>query len=85
MVKSALLVVGIQDFNYENIDDNNYRNKVSKFLEYARFIFNSEEIIHINKIATMLYEQSKILDGEKPTDPALFSKSLIDTIYASLN
>ena len=48
MVKSALLVVGIQDFNYENIDDNNYRNKVSKFLEYARFIFNSEEIIHIN-------------------------------------
>ena len=30
-------------------------------------------------------EQSKILDGEKPTDPALFSKSLIDTIYSSLD
>tara|TARA_B100001175_G_C19456830_1_gene614286 strand:+ start:563 stop:1054 length:492 start_codon:yes stop_codon:yes gene_type:complete len=48
MVKSALLVIGIQDFNYGNINDDNYKNKVIKFLEYARLIFNSDEIIHIN-------------------------------------
>ena len=48
MVKSALLVIGIQDFNYENIYDDNYKNKIIKFLKYARLIFNSDEIIHIN-------------------------------------
>ena len=33
----------------------------------------------------LLYEQSMILDGEKPSDPTNFSKKLIDTISASLN
>ncbi len=48
MVKSALLIIGIQDFNYENIDDFDYKNKIIKFLKYARMIFKPEEIIHIN-------------------------------------
>ena len=51
----------------------------------AKMCTKKDEIVKINKIATMLYEQSKILDGEKPSDPALFSKSLIDTIYSSLD
>ena len=39
----------------------------------------------IENIGFLLYEQSMILDGEKPSDPTNFSKKLIDTISASLN
>jgi molecular chaperone HtpG len=39
----------------------------------------------IENIAILLYEQSMILDGEKPSDPVNFSKKLIDTISASIN
>ena len=60
----------------------NSNHKLIKKL--AKMCTKKDEIDQINKIATMLYEQSKILDGEKPTDPSLFSKSLIDTIYDSL-
>ena len=38
----------------------------------------------IENIGILLYEQSMILDGEKPSDPVNFSKKLIDTISASL-
>tara|TARA_B100001057_G_C22866523_1_gene956730 strand:- start:3400 stop:5289 length:1890 start_codon:yes stop_codon:yes gene_type:complete len=44
-----------------------------------------EEIVNIKRIALMLFEQSKILDGEKPADPVNFSKNIVDTIYSSLN
>ena len=60
----------------------NSNHKLIKKL--AKMCTKKDEIVKINKIATMLYEQSKILDGEKPTDPSQFSKSLIDTIYKSL-
>ena len=50
----------------------------------AKMCTKKEEISEINKIATMLYEQSKILDGEKPSDPARFSRDLIDVIYSSV-
>ena len=39
----------------------------------------------IENIGILLYEQSMILDGEKPSDPVNFSKKLIDTISASLS
>ena len=39
----------------------------------------------IENIGILLYEQSMILDGEKPSDPVNFSKKLIDTISASIN
>ena len=39
----------------------------------------------IENIGILLYEQSMILDGEKPSDPINFSKKLIDTISASLS
>ena len=38
----------------------------------------------IENIAILLYEQSMILDGEKPSDPINFSKKLIETISASI-
>ena len=38
----------------------------------------------IENIGILLYEQSMILDGEKPSDPVNFSKKLIDTISASI-
>ena len=38
----------------------------------------------IENIGILLYEQSMILDGEKPSDPVSFSKKLIDTISASI-
>ena len=50
----------------------------------AKMCTKKEEIGEISKIATMLYEQSKILDGEKPSDPAGFSRDLIDIIYSSV-
>ena len=39
----------------------------------------------IENIGILLYEQSMILDGEKPSDPVSFSKKLIDTISASIS
>ena len=39
----------------------------------------------IENIGILLYEQSMILDGEKPSDPVNFSKKLIDTISASIS
>ena len=43
-----------------------------------------DQITDIKRIALMLYEQSKILDGEKPSDPVNFSKNIVDTIYSSI-
>ena len=39
----------------------------------------------VENISILLYEQSKILDGEKPSDPVEFSKKLIETITTSIN
>ena len=50
----------------------------------SKMCTKKENFSEIKRISLILYEQSKILDGEKPTDPALFSKNLIDTIYLSL-
>ena len=42
-------------------------------------------ISEVENVSFLLYEQSKILDGEKPSDPVEFSKKLIDTISSSIN
>ncbi len=42
-------------------------------------------ISEVENISILLYEQSKILDGEKPSDPVEFSKKLIETITTSIN
>ena len=42
-------------------------------------------IREVENISILLYEQSKILDGEKPSDPVEFSKKLIETITTSIN
>ena len=51
----------------------------------AKMSKDKSSIGDIENIAILLYEQSMILDGEKPSDPVNFSKKLIDTISASIN
>jgi len=46
---------------------------------------NKDKIGDLENIALLLYEQSKILDGDKPTNPVEFSKKLIETISSSIN
>jgi len=60
----------------------NPQHKLIKKL--AKMSKDKASISEVENISILLYEQSKILDGEKPSDPANFSKKLIDTIYASL-
>ena len=50
----------------------------------SKMATKKDQITDIKRIALMLYEQSKILDGEKPSDPVNFSKNIIDTIYSSI-
>ena len=51
-------------------------NKISK---------DKGKVKDLENIALLLYEQSKILDGDKPTNPVEFSKKLIETISLSIN
>ena len=51
----------------------------------AKMSKDKASISEVENISILLYEQSKILDGEKPSDPVEFSKKLIDTITASIN
>ena len=51
----------------------------------SKMVKQKDGISDIKRIALMLFEQSKILDGEKPADPVNFSKNVVDTIYSSLN
>ena len=46
---------------------------------------NKASLSEVENISILLYEQSKILDGEKPSDPVEFSKKLIETITTSIN
>mgnify|MGYP006128590671 FL=1 len=50
----------------------------------AKMSKDKSAIGDIENIAILLYEQSMILDGEKPSDPVNFSKKLIETISASI-
>ena len=51
----------------------------------SKMVKQKDGISDIKRVALMLFEQSKILDGEKPADPVNFSKNVVDTIYSSLN
>ena len=51
----------------------------------SKMVKQKDGISDIKRIALMLFEQSKILDGGKPADPVNFSKNVVDTIYSSLN
>ena len=51
----------------------------------AKMSKDKASIGDIENIGILLYEQSMILDGEKPSDPVNFSKKLIDTISASIS
>ena len=61
----------------------NPQHKLIKKL--AKMSKDKASIIEVENISILLYEQSKILDGEKPSDPVEFSKKLIETITTSIN
>jgi molecular chaperone HtpG len=61
----------------------NPQHKLIKKL--AKMSKDKASISEVENISILLYEQSKILDGEKPSDPVEFSKKLIETISASIN
>ena len=46
---------------------------------------NKDLIGKVEDAAFLLYEQSRIVEGDKPSDPIAFSKKLIETISASIN
>ena len=81
---TASVAGAIVGMNPHQSRDDTLRDKLGLGKPFNGFVA-TEHGTRMEEIATMLYEQSKILDGEKPTDPALFSKSLIDTIYSSLD
>jgi molecular chaperone HtpG len=39
----------------------------------------------VEDVALLLYEQSRIVEGDKPSDPIAFSKKLIETLTASVD
>ena len=61
----------------------NPQHKLIKKL--AKMSKDKSSISEVENISILLYEQSKILDGEKPSDPVEFSKKLIETITTSIN
>ncbi len=61
----------------------NPQHKLIKKL--AKMSKDKASIGELENISILLYEQSKILDGEKPSDPVEFSKKLIETITTSIN
>ena len=61
----------------------NPQHKLIKKL--AKMSTDKASISEVENISILLYEQSKILDGEKPSDPVEFSKKLIETITTSIN
>ena len=61
----------------------NPQHKLIKKL--AKMSKDKASIGEVENISILLYEQSKILDGEKPSDPVEFSKKLIETITTSIN
>ncbi len=61
----------------------NPQHKLIKKL--AKMSKDKASINEVENISILLYEQSKILDGEKPSDPVEFSKKLIETITSSIN
>ncbi|GIR05856.1 MAG: chaperone protein HtpG [Candidatus Pelagibacterales bacterium] len=60
----------------------NPQHKLIKKL--AKMSKDKASISEVENISILLYEQSKILDGEKPSDPVEFSKKLINTIYSAI-
>ena len=75
-------IVGVTE-GYKKILEINPDHKLIKKL--AKMSKDKASVGDIENIGILLYEQSMILDGEKPSDPVNFSKKLIDTISASIS
>ena len=70
-----------QEMSMKILEINPDHKLIKKLSKMAK---QKDGISDIKRIALMLFEQSKILDGEKPADPVNFSKNVVDTI-SSLN
>ncbi|SVA79680.1 uncharacterized protein METZ01_LOCUS132534 [marine metagenome] len=46
---------------------------------------NKNSLSKVEDVAILLYEQSRIVEGDKPSDPIAFAKKLIDTITNSVD
>ena len=46
---------------------------------------NKDSLGKVEDVALLLYEQSRIVEGDKPSDPISFSKKLIETLTASVD
>ena len=46
---------------------------------------NKDELGKVEDVSILLYEQSRIVEGDRPSDPIAFSKKLINTILDSIN
>ena len=46
---------------------------------------NKDSLSKVEDVAILLYEQSRIVEGDKPSDPIAFAKKLIDTITNSVD
>jgi molecular chaperone HtpG len=46
---------------------------------------NKDSLGKVEDIAILLYEQSRIVEGDKPSDPIAFSKKLIETLTSSID
>ena len=46
---------------------------------------NKDSLGKVEDVALLLYEQSRIVEGDKPSDPIAFSKKLIETLTASVD
>ena len=71
-----------QGLSLKVMEINPQHNLIKKLAKMSK---DKALISEVENISILLYEQSKILDGEKPSDPVEFSKKLIETISASIN
>ena len=46
---------------------------------------NKNSLSKVEDVAILLYEQSRIVEGDKPSDPIAFAKKLIDMITNSVD
>ena len=70
-----------QDLSLKVMEINPNHKLIKKLSKMSK---DKNKIGEVENISILLYEQSKILDGEKPSDPIEFSKKLINTIYSAI-
>ena len=71
-----------QDISLKVMEINPDHSLIKKLTKMSK---NKDKIKDLENIALLLFEQSKILEGDKPSNPVEFSRKLIETINLSIN